>query len=402
MEPLPPGGQLTNLHYHGLRVTPTTRKFQGMDVFGDNVLLSLGPGPSHFRFNIPKHHDQGTFWYHAHRHGCTDDQVFRGLAGVLLIGDSRLTLPRRFRHVRERTLALKDIQAVPDVSDVTGAPWAIPSDHDWAHPTQRTVNGQVQPDIPIQPGETQLWRVANISAAVWYRIAVEDGDRRLPYTVVARDGNPMSRPEQRGAALLGPGHRLDIIVTAPAGGSLALKTLPFDQGRLTFPEETLATATPAGTPAKSRSVDRRRKPLPHFPPVVRTRHFDFSFNRRKGYKKDPAAFAFINGTPFDPDHTNVKPRLGTTERWVLTNSSTEWHPFHIHQNDFRVISVNGRRIKHPAGDQDVVPLPPMRANGKPGRVVILMPFTKFKGRFVFHCHILDHEDGGMMKLVVVR
>ena len=81
--------QPTNLHFHGLHVTPRNRKVGGITYYGDNVLVCLREGRSHIRFRIPDDHDQGTFWYHAHLDGLTDDQVFRGLAGMLIVGDSR-------------------------------------------------------------------------------------------------------------------------------------------------------------------------------------------------------------------------------------------------------------------------------------------------------------------------
>jgi FtsP/CotA-like multicopper oxidase with cupredoxin domain len=400
--PPPDGGQITNLHYHGMHVTPTTRTFEGQKVYGDNVLLNLPPGKSRFRFQVPKDHDQGTFWYHAHRHGCTDDQVFRGLAGLLLVGDVRRKLPPRFRHVRTRSLALKDIEALPFEGG-----WAIPNDHDWAlnYNTRRTVNGLLKPTMTMRPGETQLWRVVNTSAAVWYRVAVVDaevGSEPSPwdaYTVVAEDGNPATRPQRMRSTVLGPGHRIDILVRAPAGGTRELRTLPFDQGRETFPEETLATVKVEGNQASPVASLNGGGRLPHFPSKRGpTRHFTFSFVPRPG--THPSGFAFINGLPFDPHRVDARPRLGTTEKWVLINRSNEWHPFHIHQDDFRVISVNGKRVSHPPGDQDVVGLPPVK-DGVPGRVEILMPFQTFKGNFVFHCHILDHEDAGMMARVDV-
>jgi FtsP/CotA-like multicopper oxidase with cupredoxin domain len=110
----------------------------------------------------------------------------------------------------------------------------------------------------------------------------------------------------------------------------------------------------------------------------------------------------INHKVFDPHRVDAAPTLGTVERWTLVNTSTQWHPFHIHQDDFRVISVNGKPPPPVLRDEhDTVALPP-KQKGKPGTVVIDMPFTEFSGKFVFHCHILDHEDGGMMALVDVR
>jgi suppressor of ftsI len=102
----------------------------------------------------------------------------------------------------------------------------------------------------------------------------------------------------------------------------------------------------------------------------------------------------INDMVFDPNVPDATPALGTTERWIIYNRSSESHPFHIHQDDFRVIDAGGGIPPLP-GDQDVVPLPP-GTPGKPSRVVIDMPFTDYSGNFVFHCHILDHEDAGMM------
>ena len=106
-------------------------------------------------------------------------------------------------------------------------------------------------------------------------------------------------------------------------------------------------------------------------------------------------FALINGEAFNPNETNVAPLLGSVEEWTLRNSTDEDHPFHIHVNDFQVVKVNGRPYKA-NGLQDVVIIP------KHGSVVIRNPFDQFTGHFVFHCHILGHEDGGMMKTVQVR
>ena len=102
--------QPTNFHFHGFHVTPRNQKVGKVTYYGDNVLACLRGGRSHIRFRIPRTHDQGTFWYHAHLHGLTDDQVFRGLAGMIVVGDSRRYLPSRFANVRTRALSLKDIQ----------------------------------------------------------------------------------------------------------------------------------------------------------------------------------------------------------------------------------------------------------------------------------------------------
>ncbi len=383
--------QPTNLHFHGFHVTPRNHRVGGVTYYADNVLACLRGGRSHIRFRIPRDHEQGTFWYHAHLHGLTDDQVFRGLAGMIVVGDSRRYLPTRFAHVRTRILSLKDIQ-------VAGDPPAIPTDHDWANPTHRTINGLVAPQITTRPGETQLWRIANSSSAVWYRVALLDGTRRVSFTVVAADGNPMVLPQRRTEVLVAPGHRADVLVRAQRSGTRTLKTLPYDQGRLTFGEDVLATVRVAGTPAADLAPPGRRGKLPTFP-SRRGPERTWIFSTYSPENK-PGQF-LIGGRQFDIHRVDARPRLGTTERWTLLNTSGEWHPIHIHQDDYRVISINGRRVDV-RSDQDVVPLPPIDAKGMPGRVVLDMPFQRYWGNFVIHCHILDHEDGGMMARISVR
>ena len=383
--------QPTNFHFHGFHVTPRNHKVGRVTYYGDNVLVCLRGGRSHIRFRIPRDHDQGTFWYHAHLHGLTDDQVYRGLAGMIVVGDSRRYLPSRFAHVRTRLLSLKDIQV--SKSDDR---WVIPTDHFWGNATHRTVNGLVNPRMTMRPGETQLWRVGNASSGLWYRIALLDGAQRVPFTLVSTDGNPLVLAQRKTQAVLAPGNRVDILVHAPSKGPLVLKTLPFDQGFRIFGEDVLATIDVQGRDAAPIAQPGRRGPLPRFP-------------RRRGPDRNwifsikPSGPQFlINGKIFEDGRVDARPRLGTTERWTLISTSSEWHPIHIHQDDHRVLSINGKRVDV-RSDQDVVPLPPLDpATGVPGQVVIDMPFQRYSGNFVMHCHILDHEDGGMMARIDLR
>jgi suppressor of ftsI len=379
--------QPTNLHFHGLHVTPRNRTVGNVTYYGDNVLACLRPGRSHIRFRIPQNHDRGTFWYHAHLHGLTDDQVSRGLAGMLIVGDSRRYLPERLRRIKTRILSLKDVEAV----NVAGR-WAIPTDRDAAN-TTRTIDGLVRPRLAIRPRETQLWRLANSSADVWYDVALVDGrGGRDPLTIVARDGNPFVTPRRVRTVLLSPAQRVDVLVRAPQSGTRTLRTLPFNQGGTKFAAADLATVNVAGPAAATLAAPGRHGKLPTFPARRGpTRRWTFSFS---------SAGAVINRRPFDPNRIDARPRLGTTERWVLRNESTDWHPIHVHQDDFRVVRINGKRV-NVRSDRDVVPLPPEH-NGVPGRVDIDMPFQDYSGDFVLHCHILTHEDDGMMARIRVR
>ena len=369
-------------------MTPKHRKVGNVTYYGDDVLACFEKGKSHIRFQIPQTHDQGMFWYHAHMHGVTDDQVFRGLAGMIVVGDSRRYLPTRFAKIRQRILSFKDIQ----VKESDGKQ-AIPTLHDWNTSTHRTVNGLVNPTMTIRPGETQLWHLGNTSSALWYRVALFHGDKRVPFTVVSTDANPFVVAQRKTQVLLSPAQRVDIVVKAPASGKLVLKTLPYDQGRLIFGEDVLATVNVAGRAARDIPTAARRRKLPTFP---RKRGNERIWIFSNYFPPDPAPGQFlINGKQFSPGRVDARPRIGTTERWVLLNTTTEWHPIHIHQNDYRVVKINGKRVKV-RSDQDVVPLPPQDKLGVPGRVEIDIPFEGFDGDYVMHCHILDHEDAGMM------
>jgi FtsP/CotA-like multicopper oxidase with cupredoxin domain len=156
-----------------------------------------------------------------------------------------------------------------------------------------------------------------------------------------------------------------------------------------YPSAGLATVRVAGPAAPDAPWPRSLGPLPRFEHarVDRVRHLTFS--------EDTANNRFlIDGHQFDATRVDQVVRLGATEEWVIRNASQEMHPFHIHVNDFQVMSVNGRPYRA-RSLQDTVPLPPG------GTVRIRMRFRDFLGAFVYHCHILAHEDGGMMGVVEV-
>jgi len=123
-------------------------------------------------------------------------------------------------------------------------------------------------------------------------------------------------------------------------------------------------------------------------------HVEIAQQREIIFQENMIAPVFtINGAAFDPDVVNTTVKLGTTEEWILRNTSPDAHPFHIHVEDFQVMSINGD--PQPFSYQDTVNLPPRSS------VVIRIPFLDFTGKFVYHCHILAHEDFGMMSVIEV-
>jgi FtsP/CotA-like multicopper oxidase with cupredoxin domain len=360
----------TNIHFHGMHVSPQRN--------GDNIFLSVDPGQKFdYSLAIPRDHPTGTFWYHSHAHTISESQVFGGLSGMIIVDGIQRLLPPALRNIKDIAIGLKDAQVVGD--EIEGG-----ANIDSNAPTLRVVNSHSLPVQTIAPGEVQLWRLANIGADIWYDVELEGQQ----LTVIGEDGNPVWEVWTAGDLLLPPGKRYDVLVTGPAAGEYTLSTKKYEQGDDTYPDTDLMTLQSEGTSVTTPAMPTSLvEPAPiDESDVVEQRTMEFSENEKNEF--------FINGKSFDANRVDVTPKLGTVEEWTLTNTSDEQHPFHIHVNDFQVISIGGEPYTA-RGLQDTVPLLP----GKD--VVIRTHFTDFTGKFVFHCHILNHEDNGMMAVVEV-
>lgn len=381
----------TNVHFHGLHVSPNRRH-------GDNVLIHIRPGASHeYRIRFPRDHNPGTFWYHSHHHGDTEEQVFGGLSGMLIVDGLKPRLPGGGAGVTERIFALKDLQVEPGTNR--------PAQPVSTQATIRTVNGRAKPTLDAGPaGRLELWHLANIGANLFYNVDLSGLDARI----VAEDGNPVypdrALPQPKdGALLLPPGKRFAVLVRARQAGTFTLRTLAYDQGHMKLPTEDLASitfGTPLGEPTPMPETllpppgppqqPPRLARAPDRPPIV------FS----QTAPGDPDFGAFIDNRAFELGRVDFRAKRGTVEHWTIQNTTGEEHPFHLHQYDVRVLSVNGQPYDA-VNDQDTVLLPRATAAG-PGEVVIRVPFADYAGDMVFHCHILGHEDAGMMATLRVR
>lgn len=378
--------QNTNIHFHGMHVSPKGE--------GDNVFRTFRPGTTvHSKITLPKDHSTGSYWYHAHYHGLTDPQLSGGMSGLIIVEGIKKLLPRKLRDVAEKQVIIRDLQTNPD--DPSSVAMSF-NEMDSQGPTTRLVNGLLKPRTALRSGETQLWHVANISSDLFYDVQLE-GHR---FSVIAQDGTPVWKVQRQGHLVMPPGRRFDVLVTGGAPGNHQLRTLAYPQeGFESLPQVDLmqVDVLPADQPEPAPVIPRRLKtgagPIEGHAVKHRTFKFRFGTNAQGGFA------ALINGEQFDPTKTNVRAVLGTVEEWKLVNDSTEDHPFHIHVNDFQVMSVNGKPY-HAVGLQDVVSIP-HKVHGKAGVVVIRMRFEDFTGHFVFHCHILGHEDAGMMMTVDV-
>jgi len=376
--------QFTNIHTHGLNVSPLGN--------GDNVFLHVMPGETFdYTIALPKTHPAGLFWYHPHAHGFSQFQVYNGMSGGLIV-DGLLDPFPQLANIADRTLLLKDSYVQDDGT--------IPAedDLDTGHASLRTVNGQANPTLKIRPDELQLWRFGNIGANRYYE-RVLNGHTMYE---IARDGNRHNQLVPMQQILLPPASRSEVLVRGGAPGVYTLRTLSISTGPLgdQYDETTLATLVSEGSPAPFVALPASFPAVPDLrtKPIARTRVIRFQEDDQGGN------FA-INGKQFDMNRVDTVVQLGDLEEWEVTNETGELHVFHIHQLDFQVTKVNGKEVAF-TGYQDNVNVPYADDDGNVGKgsVTLRIPFTDpvIVGKFVYHCHILEHEDGGMMATIEVQ
>lgn len=376
----------TNLHTHGLHVSPMGDS--------DNVLLHLMGGESFdYTYDLSLHPGGNLNWYHPHVHGNVAEQVWAGQAGALDVADENSVLAGYETHI----LILKDI------SLSNGAP-APHSDSDFMNGKEgdtMLVNGQVNPVLTMKPGQVQRWKIVNASNARFYKLSLASHSLH----VVGTDGGLLNKPYAQSTVLISPGERMDVLVKASTTkGYYKLKALAYNRGAgaSANQEITLLTANVTGT-ALNQSLPTSVNPnavrltVPANAPV---RQITLSMGMMGGMG---GMTATINGIAFsDTNAFTLTSNVGGYEVWEIYNQSMMDHPFHQHVNHAQVISISGGDSAYrnlltttPAW-KDTVIVPAM------GSVKILVPVKDFAGLTVFHCHILEHEDMGMMGLWDIR
>ncbi|HEX9665910.1 MAG TPA: multicopper oxidase domain-containing protein, partial [Thermodesulfobacteriota bacterium] len=269
--------QMYQNHTHGMNVTPISP--------GDDIFIMLMPTKSFdYTIPIPDTHPQGMFYYHAHTFGLGEFQVMNGLSGGLIVEGLLDPFPQ-LQGIKEKIIYLKDVQIDPDGQ--------VPMDIDSDAPTNRLVNGMVNPIIVCRPGETQLWRVGNIGADIYYDLELE-GHTMLE---IARDGNRHTKIVPRDHTFLPISSRTEFLVQCGPEGVYEFKTLQIDMGPEgdMYPEQTLLTLVVQGRP-----VDLLALPI-DFPPVENLCDQVPAFQRTAVFSETPDGNTFfINGQEFDP------------------------------------------------------------------------------------------------------
>src|SRR3989442_5294441 len=233
--------ETTNLHMHGLAVSPLGNS--------DNVFLHVAPGRAQdYEIRIPATHAPGLYWYHPHPHGRSDEQVRNGMSGALIVEGLLDPFPE-LGGLHEHVLLLKDAQ-------IGGGKVVRRGIGDDA---VRTVNGMLNPTITLRPGETQLWRIGNVGADLYYLLTL-DGHQ---FSEVARDGHRLARLVPKRQLLLEPGAREEVLVQAAGPGTYALRTAGFDTGPHgnDYPGAVLATVRVEGAAVPPLALPNRLLPV---------------------------------------------------------------------------------------------------------------------------------------------
>lgn len=367
--------EITNLHFHGMQVSPLDQ--------GDNIFRVTQPHQvGEYNVKLPPEHSPGAYWYHSHFHGGSQRQVSAGIAGPILV-DGMLDPFPELKGIKEQVLVLRNFQKT-----LTGK---VASEIITSAPSIRTINGQEVPIIDIKPGETQLWHFINIAANQYFRIRIKDGHSMQ---VLSRDGNTVTRRVDTDQVLIGPSARFSVLVVGPPAGSYEIEAGSGNTGPAgdQYPAAKLAVLRSSGAQVATKQITSAYPPAEDFSKIAvnKTRQFAFQDS-----DTDSNAF-LINGTRFELDRVNTTVKLGDVEEWRLFNPSQELHQFHIHQVDFQVTEINGKRVEF-SGYRDNVFIPAT------GSITVRIPFRDpvILGKFVYHCHILEHEDGGMMQAIQV-
>ena len=389
---------MTNLHFHGLTVSPEAPQDDVLD------MMAMPGQVLRYSVEIPRDHPPGLFWYHTHPHGESHRQVLDGMSGAIVIEGMERYAPQVGR-LRERVIVLRgrSIEHDPNAA-VLRHRVEIPSKGcgGEAEAVEEifTVNGAVRPRIEIAPNERQFWRMVNASADRYLDLQL-DG---RTFELVALDGMPLAYHEPEGPTritdhlLLAPAGRLEAIVTGPPPGTPGvLRTLCVDTGPDGDPNPGMVLAdlvqrSSDPPPEQAHAIDDRP---PLYKPINVEPLKKVAPNFIVDFTEDKNGF-YINGRKFALDASPmISARVGTYQHWRIINRTRELHPFHIHQVHFLAYAENGVPVAHPAW-LDTVNVP------YGGSVDVIMDFTApvIRGMSVFHCHLLNHEDKGMMAKIL--
>ena len=425
----------TNFHSHGLHVSPSGN--------ADNVLRLMPPqSTSLVEIHIPQDHPTGTFWYHSHVHGSTALQVSSGMAGAIIVENP--DDPRSLDSVPEIRAAKDQVLLLQQISyDATGEI----ENYDqfgpggWAQSGRLpTINGQIMPVFELRPGEVQRWRLIHGGIRETFQIGITRQDGSDPWTLneIALDGLSLGYMNSWKEVELQPGYRSDVLVKAPPLPKGAKEGVYYVYDQPTSAEKSLlltaearqplakvvvrgaamAMALPCATSGPGCAALARTKAMTDITDADLTGPAqEVSFMIGQAARQADGRYAYCPDDK-DPDcalrfMVNAQPFPGDGPRQLTLGTASEWtvqtlpvpgtpedqkiivaHPFHIHVNPFQMTRPGPQGVMETVWrDTQLV---------RPGdRLTLRSRYEDYIGTYVLHCHILDHEDQGMMELVEV-
>jgi FtsP/CotA-like multicopper oxidase with cupredoxin domain len=405
---------VSNMHFHGLNVSPAC----GSD---EVVNTLIEPGQEFdYTIQIPSNEPAGLYWYHPHPHGFSEGQVQGGASGAIIVEGLQAANPSLV-GLPEQTLILRDqLTPLSQQSNAAVPAWDISLDF-----VPILFPAYTPAQLTVTPSQQQVWRVVNAAADTIFNLQYVVAGTAQSVSVVAIDGVSVTGGAiQESSILLGPGSRAEFVVTTPAVGEDAqLVTQNIDTGpdgdydpdrpianivaSTTAPALPILNAIQPPTTSIGIPVARRFAALPQATSVAqRTLYFSEVLTDPTN-PNSPTNF-YITQDGETPElftmgqAPNIVVHSGTVETWVIQNRAMEDHVFHIHQIHFQVMAINGVAVNDPA-IRDTYVVPYWTGVGPYPSVTVAMDFRdpNIIGTFVYHCHILGHEDGGMMGVIQV-
>jgi len=373
----------TNFHFHGSHADPSG--------IADNVMRSMVPGESYdIEIALPKDHTKGSYWYHPHHHGSADIQMASGMAGMIVVEGDFAEVPE-IANARERVLILGQV-----VFDARGMVETFDTLFPETATRFLTVNGQRRPTITMRPGEVQRWRILHAGYQDDMLLELEKHDLHI----VAYDGIQLGAMETMKQHLILPGQRADVLVQAGVPGTYELSAKDYDQGHPS-PSGPLARVVVAGEPMAMKLPTSLPKA-----PLEAVKDSELTGSRKLVFSATaPEADAaghwqefafFIDGKKFDPTRIDQRVKLGSIEEWTIENTHThDDHVFHIHTNPFLVTKLNGKPLATPQWRDTAI------VERKGGSLTFRTRFLDYTGIYMMHCHMMNHEEMGMMATVEV-
>ena len=375
--------QPTTVHWHGLRIPIQ------MDGVPDVSQPEVKPGESFtYDFVLP---DAGLFWYHPHVMSAA--QVGFGLYGALLVEDPAES--KTVGVIDSLVMVLSDMSIVPDgtiePADAGGSTGTVFG----REGTHVLLNGRENNSaLVVRAGAPQRWRIVNTAKSRYFNLDLGG----TIFRQIGGDGGLQEYAVERDTLVLGPGERADVIVipTGKPGDTLTLKSVLFYRGFGTvegrFPYDDLATLTIANAPAYSGpplpDVKRQIDPIPQAGATA----VDLEFNLVQ--PPGEAAEYQISGPLFSPKEHTLPAKPGETQIWTVTNKTSWSHPLHLHGFFFQVLDEHGAPV-HPMAWKDTVNIP------FDSTLRLIVRYDDREGSWMFHCHILDHAEAGLMGVVEV-